>query len=287
MPRHALILLALLTIPMSASAKGHRDAPQPAADGMVTPTVLEPPPAVKAAVQLAATHGRQMWILDRGSAFASDTVVGWLTIDPRVSGPWITTYDGDRIVTVWTGVVDGTRQGIYAVTMDLKANTVAANVPTAVDAAALPAPFPLTTDQIARFNALQNALGASFPHLAATYNPVVLPDGPDFLVYLLPGNTNPDVYPVGGIVEVKVAADGTVGAVRPLSKSIVSLPKPGTGGVPGDTTTYLPLITELGDHPTEGHFYASSAYQIRLLVLCKDTKWLVAGESAAMIDLPE
>lgn len=273
----------LLLVGLALGSPAWAKKPKPAQSGSAE--IVEPPPALKAAVTDASARGQAIWELDQASAINSDRVVPWLRIDARLSGPFVTTREGPRFTTVWSGLIDGVRMGLYSATIDIAAGKETQNVPFAADAAHLPPPFPLTEDQLARHRALEAAAKAPIERLSASYNSVVLPSDTGHTVYLIASTTDPNVMLIGGLVRVDVAADGAVMSVRPLSKTILRLPRPGTGDVPADATV-LPLVTELGDHPTEGHVFASRTYGVPLLVACPATTWHVQNEQITMVRLP-
>ncbi|MEA3063228.1 MAG: hypothetical protein QOJ94_3009, partial [Sphingomonadales bacterium] len=114
----------------------------------------------------------------------------------------------------------------------------------------------------------------------APMNTVVLPpaapDGPTY-VYVMTPQTDSKIIPFGGHYRIAVAADGTVGEIRPFTNSCIAMPyKPPHGATPAAM-----VITHLLDPvPTEIHVFASFVAGVPIMVITKDGRlWAVSGAS--------
>ncbi len=226
------LLAALATTPSAA-----------APSGALSPEALAP--QVAAAEQVGAAIYRH----DRAASVATD-VLDEIAFrrDNRLAG-WVTEEQGDSIVVTFIGG-EGRNPSLalyrVAVSGDGKPGKPQELKPGE----------PLSQDQIAQFAARTIASKQKFELICTPqFNSVVLAAGSGdkhtWVVYMLPGTTDPKVLPVGGAYRIETDSKGSrVLSRRAFSKSCLSMPvKPEARSL---------VVTHLLDpHPTEIHVFLS------------------------------
>jgi hypothetical protein len=118
------------------------------------------------------------------------------------------------------------------------------------------------------------------------YNTVVLPaplPGGPTLVYVLTPQTDNDTMPFGGHYLIEVSADGKASALRPFTKSCISLPLRDKGK---DATVALTITHLLDPVPTEIHVFTSLSAHMPVFVLTTQNQlsWTVEGDRISPLD---
>lgn len=195
--------------------------------------------AEQAALRAAEVTGMAIYRHDHAAAVATDALLAAKagTHDPRVRG-WISEETPQGLVVTF---FDATPAALYRVSVSPE-GTAAAPVQ-------LDAPQPLTPSEAGAAAARQLALSAKFQPCSDSYNPVVLPEGDRWVVYLIPGTTRNDIVPLGGTYRVTVDESKITGQ-RGFTRSCITLP---------DSPDAVALfVTHLMDPvPTEAHVYWS------------------------------
>lgn len=246
----------LLLIPLATT-------PAPAAPKPLTPEALAPQ------VQEAEQTGAAIYRHDHAASVATDVLD---TIDfrrdNRLTG-WITEEEGDStVVTFVGGEGRKTQFALYRV--------VVSDDGTADSPQEFKPGLPLSADQLAQ--AAARALAAK-QRLEMTctpqFNTVVLPRGSGdkrtWVVYMLPGTTDPDVLPMGGAYRIETNRQGSrVLSKRAFSKACIPMPT----GPEGESM----IVTHLLDpHPTEIHVFLSllSSKAIFVATIGNRLMWVV------------
>lgn len=206
-----------------------------------TPPAGLTPEQEAAALQGAEAAGLAIYRHDQAAAVASDAglKVRAFKKDQRVAG-WITEErDGQIVVTF----IDQTPAALYRVTVG--ADGKAGKLET------LEAPTPLSAYESGAATARTVAVAAGFQPCAQSYNSVVLPGtdpaGAPWVVYLLPGTTDPKVVPLGGSYRFDIK-DGKVAAQHAYTRSCIKLDN--------DPRSVAMMVTHLMDPlPTDVHVF--------------------------------
>lgn len=229
-----------------------------------------------AALRTAEATGRVIYRHDQAATVATDVALADRAFrsDGRLDG-WITEeQDGGIVVTF----IDDTPSALYRVTVS--ANGVAGPLE------ALDAPTPLSPHEQAAARARSAALASGFEPCTRTYNSVVLPPGspagPHWVVYLLPGTTDPHAVPIGGTYRFDV--DGTtVVSQRGFTRTCIALQK---NEVAEHSLAFLMITHLLDPIPTEAHVFWSLWAQKPMYVstVPKGSLWLIEDGTIQLIE---
>jgi len=102
-------------------------------------------------------------------------------------------------------------------------------------------------------------------------------------VYVLTPQTDNDTLPFGGHYLIEVSADGKASALRPFTKSCVSLPLHDKGP---DATVALTITHLLDPVPTEIHVFSSLSAHMPIFILTTQNQlnWKVEGDRISPLD---
>lgn len=134
----------------------------------------------------------------------------------------------------------------------------------------LETPEPLSSEDLAQFNARNLALRADVKRCDNTYNTVAFRQDSggdaDWTVYLLRSTTQHGIIPAGTHYRFRISADGSrILDQRPFTNACLLLP---AGEPPG-----IPVVTHLLDPvPTEIHVFLALLANVRLAVATPDTE---------------
>lgn len=152
---------------------------------------------------------------------------------------------------------------------------------TKVEPPAVPSPA-----ELAIIDARQAAIKA-IPTPTQPINPVVLLGDlvgeRGLLVYLLAGTTKTGVVVLGKHHRVRIAQDGSVAKVEPLSKSIIEVQPP----PPGATSQAVAASHVLDDWPIETHVFASLLHRVPVMVVTGRGVWRVTGKEIVLVRPPK
>jgi hypothetical protein len=236
--------------------------------------------AERTAIAAAADLGGLIFLHDRAAWIGTDQVrkINGFDKDNRLRG-YVTERRDDQIRVTFYGAEKGEADtALYRV--------VVPQTGTPYPAEKLGDPEPLSSYEANAVSARAVALGARFePACSRQYNTVVLPatvgGEQGWAVYLLPGTTDAQVFPVGGAhrVEVNAAGDRIVNR-RAYTTSCLSLDN-------NPQAEVLVLSHLLDPQPTELHMFWS--LQIRkplaVITLPAGSIWMVSGrEGIALIE---
>lgn len=216
-----------------------------------------PPPMTaeqeSAALRAAEAAGLAIYRHDQAAAVASDAglEVRAFKKHKRIAG-WITEQRDDRIVVTF---IDRTPAALYRVMVG--ADGKAGRLET------LDAPTPLTAYEAGAAAARNAAVNAGFQPCAKSYNSVVLPGadpaGAPWVVYLLPGTTDPKVVPLGGSYRYEIK-DGKVAGQHAYTRSCIQLQN--------DPNSVGMMVTHLMDPlPTDVHVFLNLSTRKAMYVM--------------------
>lgn len=263
-----IAMMTLLTVP-SALAQGTDTAGAPEAI----------PVELQRAVTQAEFLGRQMYLHDRAAWLATDAMMA----DKRMRnlktslGGWVTEPSalGVRVIFISK---DDTPRRLYEIDVD-EAERLSEPM--------LESPTPLTAEHIAQLRARNLARSQSFMACAKQYNAVVLPSGKGMRVYLMPGFTQDNVYPLGGYHLFEIDSTGeTILSSRKFSNGCIAhedAPK----GLPKGATPAAGMFTHLLDpQPTEVHVFVSLYAKVPLMITAVGNKtiWSVKQGRISLLD---
>jgi hypothetical protein len=277
----ALLAAACATSAPPAPAAGARPAvpgapaaPRPAAEPRPIPPQLVLP------VERARTIGRQLYVLDKVSAIATDTLLAAVP-SPRGLAGYLPVQEGDG---------QGRAIGSFVVAFftDEMPPRIAYEIRVKPDAQptlqAFTPPKAGTPSFLQLVRARQAAL-ASLPASSQPINPVVLPAAAlgesGLLVYLLAGTTKPDTAVLGQHFRALVApGSDSVQSMTPLSKSVIELATVAPGGHRTEALVVSHVVT---DHPLETHVFASLLNHLPIYVGTRVGLWRVDGDDIVFL----
>lgn len=220
-------------------------------------------------LRAAEAVGREIYVLDRAASVATDvlsTLRGFRK-DRRVKG-WITEHEGDSILVTFVGSKGKAPvEALYRTTVSDAGKVTSA--PERLDS-----PVPLDSKQSLQFRARNLGLGNIETRCSNTYNTVVLPrdsDESDWVVYVLPGTTKTDVYPVGGSYRIETDPSATtIKSTRGFARSCIAL------NGPRDLVAFS-LSHLLDPSPTEIHVFVSllSGRPLFLVTTQNSSMWAI------------
>lgn len=206
---------------------------------------VSPPPMSaeeeSAAVRTAEAAGLAIFRHDQAAAVATDAglAVRAFKKDSRIRG-WITEQRDDQIMVTF---IDQAPSALYRVTVGADGKAGELQI--------LDAPTPLTAYESGAATARTVAVAAGFQPCAQSYNSVVLPGtdpaGAPWVVYLLPGTTDPKVVPLGGSYRFDIK-DGKVVSQHAYTRSCIQLQN--------DPKSVAMMVTHLMDPvPADVHVF--------------------------------
>lgn len=241
------------------------------------------PAEMQKQVRNAQIMGRQIYILDKVSAIATDVLTekvpnfrqknlaGYLPF--QEAGDDLRPKDS-YVVTFFTKD-EPTR---IAYEIRVKPNTTP-------EFAAFDPPK-MAPPSFVIFAKARQAAVAALPSFRQPINPLIVPaellGEKGMMVYLLAGTTKPNVAVFGRHYRVLVPEQGGPPSyVMPLSKSILELP---TKGADGSAVEALMVTQLLTDWPIEIHVFTSLLARKRVYVGTKVGIWSVDGDKISLID---
>lgn len=220
-------------------------------------------------------QGREIYLRDSLAATAGDELVA--AIDRLAEGwrpiGWLTWLEPQP----WRVEIIGVHEDAVAVVFRVDFSSGERPVAEVVDP-----PAPLSAEAQRRWEARQLAVEDYSPRCTATVNPVVMPAGDEgWMVYLLPGTTDPSARIVGGHVQVWVGPDGAVREAAPLTRTcmIQQADAPAGGGLAAIMVSHV-----LTDHPRENHVFASLLYGIPIFVRTESHLWKVEEGHISVVE---
>jgi len=233
-------------------------------------------------IRHAEDIGRQLYVLDKVAAIATDVLVARV---PNFRDDKLAGYIPSR-----EGTEDGRPKDSYAVlffTTDDPPRIayevrVIPNAPPEFKANTPPKPATESFVLLARARA---AAIAALPPIHQPMNPVIVPgaarDEKGILVYMIAGTTTSNVAVFGQHFRVLVPDDGKAPRyVMPLSKTAVELP---TKGPKGQTLEALMITQIVTDWPLETHVLVSLQTKLPVYVGTRRGIWRVNGDKIVLI----
>lgn len=236
-----------------------------------------PPPSAEEqqAIGVASARGALLYAYDQAAWHGTDEMMAKLPDARSKVGGWIVDGPANAPELVFFDKDSATPHGVFIA--DFKDGKLVSS------RVAGPGELELSPERrrmiAARAAAVQAFAAKGLPRCSkAPMNTVVLPpaapDAPTY-VYLLTPQADSKVIPFGGHYRIAVAADGTVGEIRPFTNSCIAMPrKPPHGAAP-----VALVITHLLDPvPTEIHVFSSFVARVPVMVITKDGRvWSVSG----------
>ena len=233
-----------------------------------------PPDQETAALKAAETTGLIIFRHDQAAAVATDAalLLPQFKKDARVRG-WITEEQTDQILVTF---IDQTPAALYraSVSRDGVIGPVVA----------LETPAALTSYEAGAATARATAMASKFQPCSERYNTVVLPlphsDAPEnsWVVYLIPGTTNANVVPMGGMYRLEVNGTNII-SMRGFTRSCIALQN--------DPKSVALVVSHLLDPiPTEAHVFWSTWAKKPLYIATppNGTIWAVEGGKIRLIE---
>ena len=241
------------------------------------------PPEMRKQVRNSEIIGRQIYILDKVSAIATDVLM------EKVPG-----YRGKNLagyLPLQEAGDDLRPKDSYVVTFFTKEEPMRIAYEIRVKPEATPAfaafdPPKRAPESFAHMARARQAAVAALGSNPQPINPLVLPaellGEKGMMVYLIAGTTKPNVAVFGRHYRVLIPeAGGPPSYVMPLSKSILELP---TKAPNGSTVEGLLVTHLLTDWPLETHVFVSLLTHKTVYVGTRVGVWRVEGDKIAFID---
>jgi hypothetical protein len=276
------IALGALVFTGCATAATPAPAPKP-------PAKEEPqgdlpiPPEMRAEIQKVEAIGRQLYVLDKVSAVATDVLMERVP-DLRNAGVagYIPMQEADD---------DGRPKDSFLVSFFTRQEPpqVAYEVHVRPDARpdfeAFQPPKP-ASDSLAMLVRARQAAIAALPPVHQPMNPVLLPASANgekgILVYMIAGTTRPGIVVFGQHFRVLIPENSqTPTYVMPLSKTALEMPA--RGGPAGAKTEGLAVTHLVTDWPLETHVLVSLQWHLPVYVGTHRGIWRVDGDKIALI----
>lgn len=248
------------------------------------------PDVVTAELEQIERVGREIYLRDMTAAEAGDFLVANAAGVPEgwaVRG-WLTVLQPDERRVDIIGVRDGQAATVLRVRFDSAG---------ALQGEVLDPPQPLAGEMLGRWNARETAIAEHAPRCTGSVNAVAFPGTDEgWVVYLLPGTTDPDLLILGGHVRVWVGPGGEVRDHHTMTTGCMtmkrSVPPPATSGreqtsfvrEEGAGLAAVVVSHVLDAHPREHHVFFSLLYGLPLVVVTKDNDWMVEKGSIQKLD---
>lgn len=272
--RASAVRAALFALVAIGCAGAPKSSPPPSSQSAAPVAV---PEDLRGAVARASAVGRQLYVLDKVAATATDVLLAKVP-DPGSQGigGYIPLQQADAagqparsfLVTFYTRELPPRVAYEVTLTQGAKPSLEAFSPPKAM----LP-------ELMLLVRARQRAIDA-LPKPTQPINPVLLPAEAigehGILVYLLAGTTKPNVAVLGKHYRAVVSEDGArLAQLTPLSKGILELPTedPSGGRVVGLTVTHI-----VTDSPLETHVFASLLAKLPIYVVTRRGLWRVEAD---------
>lgn len=230
-----------------------------AATSVWSPSLAQTPEQMLA-MMVAEKRGAELYRHDRAAWLATDELFKAFP-DPVAAGlaGWITEQSGDDIVVTFFRSAGEKISAAYRVTYANGKITSASLVDKE-----------FTPSQMRLYQARVAAMKSDFQRCTEAINTVVLPDGDDTLVYMMPGMSEAEKVPFGGFTRVRVDGQNNLKEIYKFTNSclILPLPKEAAG---------LMVTQVIGDTPTEVHVFTSLSFGAFVAVGSKSGNWKVEG----------
>jgi len=248
--------------------------------GSFRPRQLETPEDLRAQVERSIAIGRQLYLLDKAAAIASDTMLESFKEPGKLAGylpAWEAGEDGSPgdsfIVSFYT------RDDPPRIACEVRVGEKKPELRT------FEPPKPASSSFVTLVRARKLALDAR-PENGQRVNPVVLPGAVagerGILVYLLAGTTKANVAVFGRHFRALISEDATsVVSMTPLSKTALEMPMN-----QADCSNPVGLFVRhaVTDYPLETHVFTSLLTKSPVVVGTNRGMWKVDGTKVSLVD---
>lgn len=281
--RFVFILPAISVVACIGVPERRDDSALPSGPSASHRKSLPIPPQMREQVRNSEIIGREIYILDKVSAIATDVLMAKVPNfrERNIAGYLPFREGGDDLRPKASYVVTFfTRDEPMRVAFEVRVKPDATP-----ELAVFDPPKPALRSFAHMAKARQTAI-AALPSRPQPLNPLILPaellGEKGMLVYLIAGTTKPDVAIFGRHYRVLIPEQGGPPSyVMPLSKSILELP---TKAANGSSIEALMVTHLLTDWPLETHVFVSLLTRKHVYVVTSAGVWSVDGDRISLID---
>lgn len=240
-----------------------------------------------AALQSALERGRLLYTYDQAAWHGTDDMLTRIKDPQGTLGGWIVDGPADAAQLIFYDKDSADPHAVYVASFK-GTKLVASHVLTPSEDRSL---SPARKRMIAAVRSASTAMQASAPARCVDrpFNTVVLPpsstDAP-VSVYFLTPQTDMKVIPFGGHYRTDVSADNKAGAIRPFTKSCITLDRDPAVPEKGGKPVALVISHLLDPTPTEIHVFSSLVAKKPVYVITPGERiWAVdRGDTIRLVD---